>query len=426
MYQKGMDLGDSGMSMRAATGYPGDHAHSMVENGALTFDMDYVHWLNEHQQLINDLRSATNNSSMEDNELDVVVEGVTAHYDELFRLKSKGTKADVFHMLFGMWKTPAETCFMWLGGFRPSELLEILLYGKQLEPFTEIEKTELYNLKQCSLMAEGALSAGMEALERSLSNILCSNSAKAAQYKMVHHQHMELAMSKLHNLEGFLHANLCRLAEQNQETKRKSRSEEKGIFTAIKYPRDHCHSLVGNGAMAFDKDYERWVYEQKHVTNNLRRAFNSQVEDNNNDELHAAILAVTSHYDELFRLKSIGTNADVFHMLSGSWKMPGERCFMWLGGFQSSELINIMRKQFEALTEEKLMVIYSMEKCSLETEDALSQGMEALRQSLFKLLSSSATLDVVAEHNMDQMALAVSCLHALEAFLLEVIKGCDF
>ena len=93
--------------------------------GAMAFDMDYARWLDEHQRLINDLRSAVN-SLMGDNELRILVEGVMAHYDEVFRLKSIGAKADVFHMLSGMWKTPAERCFMWLGGFRSSELLKVL------------------------------------------------------------------------------------------------------------------------------------------------------------------------------------------------------------------------------------------------------------------------------------------------------------
>ncbi|KAK6251714.1 hypothetical protein QUC31_013434 [Theobroma cacao] len=108
-----------------SSGLSGDHGHSVAGNGALAFDMDYAHWLDDHQRLINDLRSAVN-SHMGDNELRILVEGVMAHYDEVFRLKSIGAKADVFHMLSGMWKTPAERCFMWLGGFRSSELLKVL------------------------------------------------------------------------------------------------------------------------------------------------------------------------------------------------------------------------------------------------------------------------------------------------------------
>jgi len=94
-------------------------------SGALAFDMDYARWVDEHQRLINDLRSAIN-SRMGDNELHLLVDGVMAHYDDLFRLKSIGAKADVFHILSGMWKTPAERCFIWLGGFRSSELLKVI------------------------------------------------------------------------------------------------------------------------------------------------------------------------------------------------------------------------------------------------------------------------------------------------------------
>lgn len=94
-------------------------------SGAIAFDMDYARWVDEHQRMINDIRSAIN-SQMGDNELHLLVDGVMTHYDELFRLKNIGAKADVFHILSGMWKTPAERCFIWLGGFRSSELLKVI------------------------------------------------------------------------------------------------------------------------------------------------------------------------------------------------------------------------------------------------------------------------------------------------------------
>lgn len=93
-------------------------------SGALAFDMDYARWVDEHQRLMNDIRTALN-SQMGDNELHFLVDGVMAHYDELYRLKNIGAKADVFHILSGLWKTPAERCFLWLGGFRSSELLKV-------------------------------------------------------------------------------------------------------------------------------------------------------------------------------------------------------------------------------------------------------------------------------------------------------------
>ncbi|KAK1293557.1 hypothetical protein QJS10_CPB17g01660 [Acorus calamus] len=101
----------------------GDQAHSMSGNGALAFDMEYARWLEEHNRQINELRAAVN-SHAGDAELRSIVDGVLAHYDEIFRLKGVAAKADVFHVLSGMWKTPAERCFLWLGGFRSSELLK--------------------------------------------------------------------------------------------------------------------------------------------------------------------------------------------------------------------------------------------------------------------------------------------------------------
>ncbi|BBG94447.1 bZIP transcription factor family protein, partial [Prunus dulcis] len=164
----------------------------------------YARWLDEHQRLIHDMRSAVN-SHTGDNELRILVDSVMTHYDEIFRLKSIAAKTDVFHMLSGMWKTPAERCFMWLGGFRSSELLKIL--GNQLEPLTDQQLMGICNLQQSSQQAEDALSQGMEALQQSLVDTLSSGthgptgSGNVADYM----GQMAIAMGKLATLENFLH-----------------------------------------------------------------------------------------------------------------------------------------------------------------------------------------------------------------------------
>lgn len=93
--------------------------------GVVAFDVHYGHWLDKHQRLINDTRSALN-SHASDDELRVLVESLMSNFDELFRIKGTAAKSDIFHLLSGMWKTPAERCFMWLGGFRSSELLKVI------------------------------------------------------------------------------------------------------------------------------------------------------------------------------------------------------------------------------------------------------------------------------------------------------------
>ncbi|PIA63573.1 hypothetical protein AQUCO_00201129v1, partial [Aquilegia coerulea] len=160
----------------------GDQSHSTGGNGSLAFDMEYTQWLDEHQRQINDLRSAIN-SHVEDNELRLLVDSIMTHYEELFKSKGRGAKCDVFHMLSGIWRTPAERFFMWLGGFRSSELLK------------------------SSQQAEDALSQGMEALQQSLADTLSSGSlGPSANGNVANYMgQMALAMGKLATLENFLH-----------------------------------------------------------------------------------------------------------------------------------------------------------------------------------------------------------------------------
>lgn len=92
----------------------------------MAFDVEYARWLEEQNRQINELRGAVN-SHASDTELRMIIDGIMANYDEIFRLKGIAATADVFHLLSGMWKTPAERCFLWLGGFRSSELLKVSL-----------------------------------------------------------------------------------------------------------------------------------------------------------------------------------------------------------------------------------------------------------------------------------------------------------
>ncbi|XP_008788459.3 transcription factor TGA2.2-like [Phoenix dactylifera] len=196
------------------------------------------------------------------------------------------------------------------------------------------------------------------------------------------------------------------------------RARQQGIFIAGGFLGDHSYPVGGNGAMAFDMEYARWLDEHQRQINELRSALNAHVGD---DELRLHVDAVMTHYDEVFRLKSIGTKSDVFHMLSGMWTTPTERCFMWLGGFRSSELLKILANHLEPLTDQQLMGLCNLQLSSQQAEDALSQGMEALQQSLSDTLASaslgpSAGSDNVANY-MGQMAIAMSKLGTLESFL---------
>ncbi|KAJ6316714.1 hypothetical protein OIU78_019906 [Salix suchowensis] len=97
-----------------------------ISSDAAFFDMEYARWLEENHRRMCELRAAVQ-EHMPENELRLFVDNCLAHYDEMMNIKSVVAKTDVFHLVSGMWKTPAERCFMWMGGFRPSELIKIIV-----------------------------------------------------------------------------------------------------------------------------------------------------------------------------------------------------------------------------------------------------------------------------------------------------------
>lgn len=79
--------------------------------------------------------------------------------------------------------------------------------------------------------------------------------------------------------------------------------------------------------------------EQNRQTDKLRNALHSQVGEM---ELHNLVESCKSHYVNLFRLKETAAKADVFYIMSGIWKTPTERLFLWIGGFRPSEILKVM------------------------------------------------------------------------------------
>lgn len=88
----------------------------------------------------------------------------------------------------------------------------------------------------------------------------------------------------------------------------------------------------------------------------------------------------------------------------------------------------LLASQLEPLTEQQLVGISSLQETSQQAEDALSQGMEALQQSLAETLAGSVgpsgSSGNVANY-MGQMAMAMGKLGTLENFLRQVKESCE-
>lgn len=74
--------------------------------------------------------------------------------------------------------------------------------------------------------------------------------------------------------------------------------------------------------------------------------------------------------------------------------------------------------QLDPLTEQQVMGIYSLQQSTQQAEEALSQGLEQLQQSLIETIAGGPVDD-----GMQQMVVALGKLENLEGFVRQVIKS---
>ncbi|XP_011021894.1 PREDICTED: transcription factor TGA1-like [Populus euphratica] len=169
----------------------------VTSSGILTFEMEYGQWLEEQNRHICDMRIALN-AHISDTELGILVESGMSHYFELFRMKATAAKTDVFYVMSGLWKSSAERILLWIGGFRPSELLKILL--PHIEPLSEHQAMNATSLEKSCQQAEDAISQGMAKLQQTLAETVAAGHLGEASYS----PHKETAMEKLEGLVRFV------------------------------------------------------------------------------------------------------------------------------------------------------------------------------------------------------------------------------
>jgi transcription factor TGA len=181
----------------AGLGFAAAAMGQMMDPGVAAFELDYGDWVHEQDRHTRELRAALEGTTS-DLELQMMVETGLTNYDRLFRIKGAAAQSDVFCVMSGLWRSPAERFFVWIGGFRPSEVLKIL--SPQLQPMTELQSGEVYCLQLSSAQAEDALTQGMEKLQQTLAESLTDTGDPFASPDA----YMVGAVEKLKGLVGFV------------------------------------------------------------------------------------------------------------------------------------------------------------------------------------------------------------------------------
>ncbi|KAI3415173.1 uncharacterized protein J3R85_015352 [Psidium guajava] len=174
---------------------------NISSEAAAVFDIEYARWLEEHHRRACELQAAVQ-QHLPESDLRLFVDNCVAHFDEAWNLRATLAKSDVFHLVSGMWMTPAERCFMWIGGFRPSELIKMVF--SHIEPLTEQQVMGICGLRQSTQEAEELLTQGLEALNHSLSDTIASDPLTSPPIMANFMGHMAVAIDKLSALESFV------------------------------------------------------------------------------------------------------------------------------------------------------------------------------------------------------------------------------
>ncbi|XP_015071682.1 transcription factor TGA4-like isoform X1 [Solanum pennellii] len=189
------------------------------------------------------------------------------------------------------------------------------------------------------------------------------------------------------------------------------RARQQGLYMLGSNSNMGLLGTINPGIAAFEIEYSHWVEEQQKKNAELRSILQSPVSDM---ELQLLVENVLSHYFNLFRMKADAAKADVFYLMSGMWRTSVERFFLWIGGFKPSELINVVMPQLEPLADQQIIKVCNLRHCCQQAEDALTQGMDKLQQTLAQ---SILNMNTGAGNYTSQMVSSMENLEALESFV---------
>ncbi|KAL1821836.1 transcription factor TGA1 isoform X1 [Daucus carota subsp. sativus] len=211
-----------------------------------------------------------------------------------------------------------------------------------------------------------------------------------------------------------LETSRLKLAQLEQDL---DRTRQQGVYTggALNMGNAGFSSTMNSdaGLITFGMEYELWLEEQEKMNCELKNMLQAHISD---AQLRMFVESGLNHYADLFRMKADAARCNVFYLMSGMWRTTVERIFLWIGGFRPSEILKIIRPQLEPLTEQQLASVSSLRHSCQQAEDALSQGMEKLQQTLTQCVTDSSS--GLSNYNC-QMVTAMERLDSLESFMIQ-------
>ncbi|KAI8031492.1 Transcription factor TGA1 [Camellia lanceoleosa] len=132
---------------------------------------------------------------------------------------------------------------------------------------------------------------------------------------------------------------------------------------------------INSGIAAFKMAYERWVEVQNRQICELRTALNSQTVVDM--ELRILVDGGMNHYFDLFRMKATAAKAGVFYLMSACGR----------------HLLNIFLvdwriSPFRDCKDQQRLNIYNLRQSCQQAEDALTQGMDKLQQTVSETVAA--------------------------------------
>ncbi|KAK7321097.1 hypothetical protein VNO77_31291 [Canavalia gladiata] len=186
-----------GLYIRSALDVSYMGSSGTINSGITLFEIEYGQWVEEQDRQNEELRNALQTNAS-DIQLHLLVESSLNHFSNLFSMKADAAKADVFYLISGAWKASVERLFLWIGGSRPSQLLNIIV--PQLEILTDQQLVSINNLRLSSQQAEDVLSLGLEKLQQSMVHNMPADPLVVGNYGF----EMAAAIDKGEALEGFV------------------------------------------------------------------------------------------------------------------------------------------------------------------------------------------------------------------------------